>query len=128
MPFLTIRTNVAVDDKTAETIKHGIGRAIECLPGKSEMSLLVEIRDGARLWLRGESRAPVVCLDAAVFGNEDHAGRREFTAEATRILCAALGVAPENVFVNYADIPAWGVAGMTFVRIVGGAGEGGPCR
>ena len=38
------------------------------------------------------------------------------------------GVAPENVFVNYADIPAWGVAGMTFVHLVGGTGEGGPCR
>lgn len=127
MPFLTIRTNVAVDEKTADRIKRGIGRAIQHLPGKSEMSLFIEIRDMARIWLRGDASSPAVCLDAAVFGNEDHAGRREFTAEATNLLCGELGAAPQNVFVNYADIPAWGVAGMTFARNAGGIRQGGAC-
>lgn len=125
MPFLTIRMNVAVNEETADRIKRGIGRAIQHLPGKSEMSLFIEIRDNARIWLRGDACSPAVCLDAAVFGNEDHAGRREFTAEATSLLCGELGAAPENVFVNYADIPTWGIAGMTFARKVDDARHGG---
>ena len=127
MPFLTVRTNVEVDYERARRVKSGLGEAIALLPGKSEMSLLVEIRDRARLWLRGDANPAIVCLDAAVFGNEDHAGRRAFVAAATRLLCAELGAAPENVFVNFSDIPAWGVAGMTFVRLPDATAEG-ECR
>ena len=49
---------------------------------------------------------------AAIFGNEEHLGYPEFTAEVTHAFGDVLGIRPENVYIKYEDIAAWGVGGQ----------------
>lgn len=62
-----------------------MGKAIGMVPGKSEAYLLLEFEDNSRLWLRGDDSAPTAYIEAAIFGNESHAGYREFTSEVTKM-------------------------------------------
>ena len=59
---------------------------------------------------------PIAYIEANIFGNEGHFGYDAFTAEVTMTFHEVLGVAPENVYINYSDIPDWGASGRNFDR------------
>ena len=84
--------------------------------GKSEEYLLLGFEDNCRLWLRGDDSEPIAYIEANIFGNEEHLGYDAFTAEATMMFHEVLDVAPENVYINYTDIPDWGAGGRNFDR------------
>lgn len=78
--------------------------------------LFADFRDSCRLWLRGDNSKPTAYIEAAVFGNEGHAGYDALTAELTLAFHEVLGIPPENVYIKYDDITAWGVGGMYIDR------------
>ena len=74
MPFIKIKTSCPISKEQEIMLKSRMGKAIEMVPGKSEEYLLLEFEDKCRLWLRGENAEPAAYIEAAVFGNESHAG------------------------------------------------------
>ena len=116
MPFITCRVNRPISREQEIELKARMGRAIELVPGKSEEYLLLAFEGDSRLWLRGDDTQPVAYIEASIFGNEGHYGYREFSAEVTRAFGDVLGVPPENVYIQYSDIAAWGVAGQYIDR------------
>ena len=74
MPFIVSRVSVPITKEQETELKAWMGRAIELVPGKSEDYLLLDFRDNCRLWLRGDDSRPAAYIEAAVFGNEGHAG------------------------------------------------------
>lgn len=111
MPFVMARTNVPVSKEQELEIKPRFGKVIGLVPGKSEEYLLMGIEDNCRMWLRGDN-APMVYIEAAIFGNEQHYGYDRLTAGITRIYNEVLDIPPENVYIKYDDISSWGVRGM----------------
>ncbi len=116
MPFVKIKTSTAVTPEQEIKIKTGFSRAICLVPGKSEQYLLLEFEDRCRLWLRGRNDEPIVYIEAAIFGNEDHAGFDAFTAAVTKLFSEELLIRPENIYIKFEDIGVWGVAGMCIDR------------
>lgn len=112
MPFIKAKVNRPISKEQEVILKSRMGKAIELVPGKSEKYLLLEFEEESRLWLRGDNTVPIAYIEAAIFGNEDHAGYTEFTAEVTRIFLDVLGVNPENCYIKFEDITAWGVNGQ----------------
>ena len=112
MPFIVSKVNVHVSEEQELALKTRLGKAIELVPGKSEEYLLLSFEDNCRLWLRGENDRPMAYLTVSVFGNESHAGYREFTAAVTDIYHDLLEVAPEDCYIKIDDISAWGVSGQ----------------
>ena len=116
MPFLISRVNRPINREQEVSLKTRLGRAIKLVPGKSEEYLLLGFEDNCRLWLRGDDSEPIAYIEANIFGNEGHFGNDAFTSEVTMMFHEVLGIAPENVYINYADIPDWGAGGVNFDR------------
>lgn len=116
MPFIKSKVSVPLSKEQEKEIKTKMGKAIELVPGKSEHYLLLEFEDNCRLWLRGKKDDPIVYIEAALFGNEPHYGYDSFTAELTSIFSEALQTMPDNIYVKFEDITAWGVGGMYIDR------------
>lgn len=116
MPFIKSKVSVPLSKEQEKEIKTKMGKAIELVPGKSEHYLLLEFEDNCRLWLRGKKDDPIVYIESAIFGNEPHYGYDAFTAELTRIFSEALQTMPDNIYVKFEDITAWGVGGMYIDR------------
>ena len=116
MPFLISRVNIPVSRRQEVELKTRLGKAIELVPGKSEEYLLLGFEDNCRLWLRGGDSEPIAYIEANIFGNERHLGYDAFTAEVTHAFHDVLGVAPDRIYINYTDAPAWGAGGGNFDR------------
>ena len=116
MPFIKMKVSCPISDEQESELKSRLGKAIELVPGKSEEYLLLEFEDKCHLWLRGENSEPMAYIEAAIFGNEHHAGYPAFSAEVTKILQDVLGITSEDCYIKYEDITAWAVSGQYIDR------------
>ena len=116
MPFIKAKVNCPISPEQEIELKTRMGKAIELVPGKSEESLLLEFEGNARLWLRGNNVRPMAYIEAAVFGNESHAGYPASTVAVAKICRDVLGIAPKNCYIKYEDITAWAIGGQYFDR------------
>lgn len=110
MPFMFIKTNRTITAEQEMVLKSELGKAIALVPHKSEAVLMIEMQDKARLWLRGE-QPPMAFVKISLFANVTHAGYPELTYAVTQILSQTLQIPPENLYVQFEDIRAWGVNG-----------------
>lgn len=116
MPFIKTKASCPISQGQEKALKSRMGKAIELVPGKTEEYLLLAFEDNARLWLRGKNDEPAAYIEAAIFGNEGHAGYPAFTAQVAAIFHDVLGIAPENLYIKFEDISAWGVDGQYIDR------------
>lgn len=115
MPFIMAKTNVPTGRAKELEIKTKLGKAIGLVPGKSEQVLLAGFEENWHFYLRG-AELPVVYIEASLFGSEAHEGYDALTAAITRAFSEVLGIPPENIYIKYNDITAWGVGGAYIDR------------
>lgn len=113
MPFIIARVNVSLSTEQEQEIKARLGHAIESVPGKSEMNLMIGFEDNYHFWLRGDDIKPAAYIEVSIFGNEKHYGYDKLTYEITEAFNKVTGIASENIYVRYEDIKLWGVNGFT---------------
>ena len=116
MPFLISRVSTKITEEQEIKLKSGLGKAIELVPGKSEEYLLLGFEDQCHLYLRGDKSEPIAYIQASIFGNESHLGYDLFTEAVTELFHRVLGIEKDHIYINYTDIPDWGVAGINFDR------------
>lgn len=116
MPFIKIKVNIPISDDSENIIKTKLGKAIELVPGKSEEYLLLDFEDNCHLYLRGDNKEPIAYIEASIWGNEAHRGYDAFSEEVTNIFYDELAINPENIYINYSDIPDWAVGGRNIDR------------
>ncbi len=113
MPYINVKTNTAVSAQKAEAIKSAMGQAITAIPGKSEGWLMVGIEPEQMLWFQG-SDAPAAIVEVAVYGSASAAAYNSLTGKVTAIVSSELGIAPDRIYVKYAETPYWGWNGSNF--------------
>jgi hypothetical protein len=116
MPFVRSYVNVPVSKEQELSLKAGLGKAIELIPGKSEEYLVTVFNDESHMYARGDGSRPAAYIEAAIWGNEIHAGYDEFTATVCALYHQVLNIPEENIFIRYEDIPDWGVGRYNFDR------------
>lgn len=116
MPFILSKISLPISREQELQLKIGLGKAIELVPGKSEDVLMLGFEDNYHLYLRGEDSQPMAYIEISMFGNENHLGYDALTAEITTIFSEILGISPVCIYVNYFDIPSWGVNGSYIDR------------
>lgn len=116
MPFILSKVSTKISAEQEISLKQGLGRAIACIPGKSEKYLLCEFEDNCRLWLCGEHDMPIAYITVSIFGNETHIGNDRLFKEITKLFGEVLGISSERVYIKYDDISVWGVGGMAIDR------------
>lgn len=107
MPYINVKTNTAVPAEKAQSIKASLGQAITAIPGKSETWLMVGIEPEQMLWFQG-SDAPAAIVDVTIYGSADASAYNAMTGKVTAILNGELGIAPNRIYVKYAETDHWG--------------------
>ena len=113
MPFILTKINVPLSREQEIRLKTGLGKAIECVPGKSENSLLLSFEDNCRLYLRGDDRQPMAYITVAVFGNPHQSGYEGLSLAIAQLFQQTLEIDPASIYIRYEDIPSWSVSGRT---------------
>ncbi|HIQ58288.1 MAG TPA: tautomerase family protein [Candidatus Merdivicinus intestinavium] len=113
MPFIHTHVSTALTPSQEETLKEQFGRAIACIPGKTEEWLMLEFEDSRRMWFRG-SREPMAMVDVSLFGGASDDAYEKLTARLTAILEEVLGLSPQNIYVKYSEYSHWGWNGGNF--------------
>lgn len=114
MPYIHMRCTESLTAAQMEAIKDEFGKAISLLPGKSEAHLMVDIADGAHLWLAGKNDEPLAMVEVEILGKSTPDAYQKLTARLTEILGERAGIAPSGVFVKYAEKTYWGHNGANF--------------
>lgn len=114
MPYINLRTTKKLSSENCENVKSALGKAIECIPGKSEARLMIGIEDGVKLWFKGDSSADSAVIDVDLFGAVNSAACNELTGIICDILRDELNISPDRVYVKYSGYSDWGWNGANF--------------
>lgn len=114
MPFIDVKTTVAMNEAQKESVKSKLGAWIQAIPGKSEEWLMVGIQDDYCLYFKGNQNAPTAFVQVEVYGNENKAAFNKLTGEICNILNAELGIPKDRVYVSYLATTNWGWNGGNF--------------
>ncbi len=114
MPYLHARVNCKVTETETAALRRGFGEAISLIPGKTERWLMVDIDDSASLSLAGDGERRLAMLEVEIFGKSTPAAYEALTARLTEIMGEVLGIAPDGVYVKYAEVDHWGFSGSNF--------------
>ena len=113
MPFINVKTNVPVSWQKEEALKAAFGKAIACIPGKSESWLMVGFEPECHLWFKGSSE-PAAMVQISVFGSSTKDAYSKLTGLICDGLSSELGVPKDRIFVSYAETSNWGWNGSNF--------------
>ncbi|MBW4793285.1 hypothetical protein [Pseudomonas tolaasii] len=116
MSFIISKVNVPISPEQELRLKSGIGKAIECVPGKTESLLMLGFEAGYSLYLRGDNRQSMVYITVAVFANPDHHGYEQMSQIIAQLFYNTLGIDPIRIFIKYEDISCWSVADRVFIH------------
>ncbi|MGP4115644.1 hypothetical protein ACS4N0_00575 [Levilactobacillus zymae] len=111
MPFIMAKVNQKLSGQQRRRLKAGLGQAISAVPGKSESVLMVGIDDQYDLYLRGDNQQPLAYLSVAIYGTPHHEGYPDLNLAITKLFYDVLHVQPDNLFIDYQDVMAWGTNG-----------------
>ncbi len=114
MPYIHARINRTLTEEETASLRAEFGTAISLLPGKTERWLMVDIDDGAKLSLAGRADMPLAMLEVELFGASTESAYAALTKRLTEIMREKIGIAPEGVYVKYAEVKTWGFAGENF--------------
>jgi len=114
MPYLSIRTNVAMDEERRKHVLKKASALAARVLGKPERYVMVEL-DGGRSMLFAGTEAPTAYLQLKSLGLPDDA-TEALSAALCDFMREELGIDPERVYIEFAG-PArhlWGWKGTTF--------------
>ncbi len=107
MPFMQLKTNVAVTEQQETLLKTSFGSAITAIPGKSETWLMVGIEPQG-------SDAPAYLVEVSIFGSASDAAYADLTARICKIVAETLHIDASRIYVKYAEVEHWGWNGSNF--------------
>lgn len=107
MPYINVKTNVAVSKETETAIKSSLGNAITAIPGKSEGWLMVGIEPEHILYFRGDN-SPAAMVEVSIYGNASSNSLSVLTSNITGILIDNLGISSDRIYVSYMSTDNWG--------------------
>ncbi len=111
MPFIEVKTNQKINDKTL--LKQELGQAITAIPGKSENWLMIEMEDNKDMYFKG-SDEPCAMFEIAIFGNASDDAYEDLTQRICTISENLLAVSPDRTYVKYTEIDHWGYNNFNF--------------
>ena len=99
MPFMQLKTNVAVTEQQEILLKTSFGSAITAIPGKSETWLMVGIEPQYTLYFQG-SDAPAAMVEVSIFGSASDAAYADLTARICKIVAETLHIDASRIYVK----------------------------
>lgn len=114
MPYIEAKISKKIDGTCAEELKKAFGKAIECIPGKSENWLMVNIEDGKTMYFAGKSGDDIAYISVSTFGKAPAAAFEKLTEKLCGIMESIAGVSASRTYITYHQIENWGWKGSNF--------------
>jgi phenylpyruvate tautomerase PptA (4-oxalocrotonate tautomerase family) len=113
MPFINAKTNQNITPETEQKLKTELGRAIECLKGKSETWLMLCFEPNQKMWFQGTD-APAAMVQVDIFGKASDQEYNALTKEICRLFNSELQIPQNRIYVKYSENAHWGWNGGNF--------------
>ena len=114
MPYIEAKLSKKLDAEQNEKLKAGFGKAIECIPGKSESWLMVNIEDGKSIYFKGDNSEPCAFVSVSIFGKADSKAYGALTAKICGLVADVTGISPSRTYITYREVSEWGWNGSNF--------------
>lgn len=114
MPFIHTITNQRITKEQEAALREALGRAIECIPGKTEEWLMLAFEDGVRMAFRGKADTPLAMIEVELLGKASKEAYDALTRTITECISDTLGISWDGIYIKYEEIGCWGYNGFNF--------------
>ena len=114
MPYIEAKLSCTLTQDKISSLKSEFGKAIECIPGKSEAWLMVNIEDGKNLYFKGDNSEDAAFISVSVFGKASSDACENLTKSICKIINEITGISPDRTYVTYSEFDKWGWNNMNF--------------
>lgn len=114
MPFINAKVSTTISEGQEKELKTRLGKAIECIPGKSESWLMLGFEPEYKLYFKGDNSKPTAFVEVSVFGKENPQAFDALTGEICKIFGEVLGISADRIYVKYGACENWGWNGGNF--------------
>lgn len=114
MPYIEAKLSCKLSDEKIEALKTGFGKAIECIPGKSENWLMVNIEDNKKIFFQGNENGASAFISVSIFGSAAKDAYSNLTDEICKIVSDITDISPARIYVTYSEFDKWGWNGANF--------------
>lgn len=115
MPFVQVHTSASpIPEERARALLKQLSQSLAQNLRKPESYVMTSLVSNARMTFAGTD-APACCVEVKSIGGITPQTTKAMTREITALVGRELGLAPDRVFVVFADIPGhlWGYNGDT---------------
>ena len=113
MPYIHTQTTVPLSPRVREELTGDLGQAVKIL-GKSEEWLMLRFDENCAMAFRGKTDVPCCFISVAMYGFPERKQLDAMTEKVTACVAARTGVPPENIYILYLPMDAWGWNGGNF--------------
>lgn len=114
MPYIEAKLTCKLSDEKINQLKSGFGKAIECIPGKSEGWLMVNIEDDKKMFFKGDASMDTAFISVSIFGKAASSDYEKLTIEICSLISSVTGISPDRTYVTYSEFDKWGWNNMNF--------------
>lgn len=114
MPYIEAKFTSKLDGDKVTALKEGFGKAIECIPGKSESWLMVNIEDSKTMFFKGNNDGDSAYLSVSIFGKASPDAYNALTGELCALINRVTGISPARTYITYSEYDKWGWNGSNF--------------
>ncbi len=114
MPYLSLNTNIELDDSQTSGLLEDMSLVVATATGKSEGYIMTEIESAKSMMFAG-SRDPLAYLECKSIGLTSTQAKN-LSASISQLLQSKLKIPVERVYIEFSHCPAelWGWNGSTF--------------
>ncbi|AEF82291.1 tautomerase family protein [Leadbettera azotonutricia] len=110
MPYIAVNTVQKLSPAIKEKLKAELGRLIAIIPTKDEKGLMVDFSDSHTIYKAGKE-VDGAFIDLRLYNKSELEFKKKFTQEVFKLLQNELGIKPEAVYLNIAELETWGGGG-----------------
>ena len=108
MPFIEVKTTVALDKTQTNKLRDDIRAAITLIPQKTADNMMLQIESGCDMWM-GDLEKPCAFVDIRLYGPSPLENKKAFV-EAVLEMLKEYGIENDRVYMNIWQRETW-VAG-----------------
>ena len=111
MPHVDIRVSKPVDAQTRDALQKEIGGSMPLIPGKTISNTIITINDNYSMYKGGQ---PIegAFMDIRLLNASPEESKKEFSEKIFALFESILKIPPENVQLNFVELPNWASGGV----------------
>lgn len=113
MPYINVKTSVAVDEIKKTVIEEKLTKAISIIPGKGPNYFMCSVEDNISFMFHFD-KEPTAFVEVKLLGKSTKEAYGNLTKEICNILKDEIGVSGEYCYVQFTEVENWGYNGFMF--------------